>query len=265
MSDLRPIGMFDSGIGGLTALREIHKLLPEESIVYLGDTARVPYGTKSSDTVIRYSLNNARFLEKMDVKAIVVACNTASSYALPALAKAYDLPILGVVEGGVRAAVAETHGRIGVIGTEATIRSNAYKNAIVSALPDAQVVSKACPLFVALVEEGWTENDVARAVAHEYLDDLREKIDTLVLGCTHYPLLKNTIALTLGDGVRLIDSAHETARLVAAKLKEFGLESGVHGEGKIRFLVTDSPERSLMIGGRMLVDVDIDGVELVDI
>lgn len=266
MSDTRPIGMFDSGIGGLTVLREIRRIMPEEPIIYLGDTARVPYGTKSRETVVRYSLNNAKFLVENGVKMIVVACNTASSYALPELSAAFDVPVIGVVEGGVAAAVKDSSGRIGVIGTEATVRSGAYHDEIKRLLPGASVLSKPCPLFVALVEEGWTENDVAHAVAAEYLAEFDGKVDTMVLACTHYPLLKKTIKDTLGGGVRLIDSAEETARLVAEKMRARGMEAGAGGHDGVRFIVTDSPERSLAIGKRMLGDnIRIDSVELVDI
>ena len=266
MSDPRPIGVFDSGIGGLTVLKEMVRLIPGESYVYLGDTARVPYGTKSHKTVVRYSLNNVRILLENDVKMIVIACNTASSHALPELERSVSAPVVGVIEGGVAAAVERTSGRIGVIGTEATISSGAYRDAIKEKLPDAEVISRACPLFVALAEEGWVDNAVARAVAKEYLErDFRGRVDTLVLGCTHYPLLKKTIQDTLGPETRLIDSAEQTAILVSHRLKELDAESGSEGRGEIRFMVTDSPERSLEIGKRMLGGIEMDDVELVDV
>lgn len=260
-----PIGVFDSGIGGLTVLKEIAHLLPNESLIYLGDTARVPYGTKSRETIVRYSLNNARFLHNLGVKMIVVACNTASAYALHELQGKYAEPVIGVVEGGVAAAGKATKGKVGVIGTEATIRSGSYCKEIQRRFEGVTVVSKPCPLFVALVEEGWIENDVARAVAREYLEEMKGKIDTLVLGCTHYPLLKKVIGETLGSGTGLIDSARETALIVERKLSEMDMKNGSGDKGSIRFMVTDSPERSLSIGGRILGENMLSGAELVDI
>lgn len=211
--DKRPIGVFDSGIGGLTVLKEIIKLLPEEDTIYLGDTAHLPYGTKSEETVIRYSLDNTRFLLQHDIKLLVVACNTASAVSLPALRKEFSLPIIGVIDAGARAAVKATKNRrVGIIGTETTIRSSAYTKAMKAIDPDIETIGRPCPLFVPLVEEGWTDDAIAVMVAERYLHPLQEEgIDTLVLGCTHYPLLKNAIHKVMGDGVRLIDSAEETA------------------------------------------------------
>jgi glutamate racemase len=266
ITDPRPIGIFDSGIGGLTVLRAIHDLLPCEPIVYLGDTARVPYGTKSRETIIRYSVNNARFLLGEGVKMIVVACNTASAYALEDVARLTDNPVVGVVEGGVVAALKNVSGAIGVIGTEATIRSNKYPAEINRLQPGIKVISKACPLFVALAEEGWTGNEVAHAVAKEYLSEFKGKIDALVLGCTHYPPLKGVIQLVLGENVRLIDSAEETARIVGERLDNLDMRAGGAQRGKITMAVTDSPERSLEVGRRLLGrDLEISGVTLVDI
>lgn len=266
MSDTRPIGIFDSGIGGLTVLRAIHELLPLESIIYLGDTARVPYGTKSRETIIRYSVNNARFLLNAGVKMVVVACNTASAHALEDVVRLTANPVIGVVEGGVIAALKEASNAIGVIGTEATIRSNKYPSEINRLQPGIKVFSKACPLFVALAEEGWTENEVAHAVTKEYLGEFRGKIDALVLGCTHYPPLKGVIRSVLGDNVRLIDSAEETARIVGERLANFDMRAGGAERGKITMAVTDSPERSLEVGRRLLGrDLEISGVTLVDI
>jgi len=263
MSDPRPIGVFDSGIGGLTVLREIRRALPGESLLYLGDTARVPYGAKSKDTVLRYSLNNMRFLNHHGVKMIVVACNTASAYALPELAASETKPVIGVVEGGVEAAVAVTRGDVGIIGTEATINSRAYPIAIEKRLPECRIHSAACPLFVPLVEEGWTGNAIAKAVAAEYLGRFRGVVDTLVLGCTHYPLLKPVIAGTVGPEVTLIDSAEQTAIVVKRTLEQRGLISG-ETEGEIRIVVTDSPQRNLNIGRRMLGEIEVDHVDLAD-
>jgi len=265
MSDTSPIGVFDSGIGGLTVLKEIRHLLPQESLIYLGDTARVPYGAKSKETIVRYSLNNTRLLLGLGVKMVVVACNTASAYALDELEKITDKPVIGVVEGGVVAAGRETKGKVGVIGTEATIRSGSYCNAIRNRFHGVEVISKPCPLFVSLVEEGWTDNGVASAVADEYLAELRGKVDTLVLGCTHYPLLKGVIGKTLGENVKLIDSAKETAKIVAKRLGDLKIENNSGKEGSLRFMVTDSPERSVRIGDRILGEKMISSAELVDI
>ena len=266
MSDTRPIGIFDSGIGGLTVLRAIHELLPAESIVYLGDTARVPYGTKSKETIVKYSVNNARFLLSRGVKMIVVACNTASAHALDDVTRLTDYPVIGVVEGGVIAALKKASVAIGVIGTEATIRSNKYPSEINRLHPGTKVISKACPLFVALAEEGWTDNEVAHAVTKEYLREFKGKIDALVLGCTHYPPLKGVIQSVLGDGVRLIDSAEETARIVGERLAALGMQANGAKLGRISLAVTDSPERSLEVGRRLLGEnLEISGVTLVDI
>ena len=266
MADSRPIGIFDSGIGGLTVLREIHRLLPHEELVYLGDTARVPYGSKSKETVLRYTKNNIRFLEEQGVKLVVVACNTASAYALPDLVDHKNPPVVGVIEGGVEAAIKVSSGRIGVIGTEATINSNVYQSAIVKTMPEGEVMARACPMFVPLVEEGWVDNQIALAVAKEYLSDFKGKVDSLVLGCTHYPLLKGIIGQVLGEGTRLIDSAEETARLVSRKLDELGLGRQPGGRrAAVRFYVTDSPARSMLIARRMVGNVDIREAEFVDI
>ena len=210
----RPIGIFDSGIGGLTVLKEIYRKLPHESTVYLGDTARVPYGIRSAETVTRYSMENTKFLFSQDVKMIVVACNTASSLSLEAIRSSVPVPFVGVIEPGAKAAAAATRNkRIGVIGTEGTIKSNSYSRAIMKIDNSIEVFGMACPLFVPLVEEGWTEGKIAEMVAREYLKEIKQKdIDTLVLGCTHYPLLKGILSDVMGEGVNLIDSAIETAR-----------------------------------------------------
>ena len=210
----KAIGIFDSGIGGLTVLKEIVATLPRENIIYLGDTARVPYGIRSPETVTRYSFENTQFLLSQEIKMLVVACNTASAVSLDAVKKEYPLPVVGVLEPGARAAVAATKARkVGVIGTEATINSGAYAKEIKRLAPDIEVYSLACPLFVSLAEEGWTDNDVAALVAEKYLAPLRDTgIDTLVLGCTHYPLLKTVISRAMGPEIVLIDSATETDR-----------------------------------------------------
>ncbi|MDH5637933.1 MAG: glutamate racemase [Nitrospinota bacterium] len=266
MADDRPIGIFDSGIGGLTVLKELHLRFPDEELVYLGDTARVPYGSKSKETVVRYTRNNIDFLEAEGVKLVVVACNTASAYALPELKDHQSPPVVGVIQGGVEAAAKLTGGRIGVIGTEATIISNVYQQALARLSPGVSVKARACPMFVPLVEEGWVDNDIARAVAHRYLSDLRGEVDTLVLGCTHYPMLKGTIKQTLGEGTRLIDSAEETANMVGQKLDRLGMRaSSKEKPPKVRFYVTDSPKRSMEVARRMLGQIDIQEAEYVDI
>lgn len=252
----KAIGIFDSGIGGLTVLKEIVAKLPDENIIYLGDTARVPYGIRSAETVTRYSFENTRFLLSQEIKMLVVACNTATAVSLEAVKKEFPLPVIGVLEPGARAAVAATKTRkVGVIGTEATIRSNAYERAIKRLAPEVEVTSLACPLFVPLAEEGWTDNDVAELVAEKYLAPLRGTgIDTLVLGCTHYPLLKAVIGRIVGSGITLIDSATETAGEVAEALVKLKLRGNGKGEGLRKFYVTDTPTRFEMIGKRFLGD-----------
>ena len=250
----RAVGIFDSGVGGLTVLRELRRQLPGEELVYLGDTARVPYGTKSPQTVGRYAREAARFLVGQQVKLLVVACNTASAVALDDLAAIHRLPVVGVIEPGARGALAATRtGRIGIIGTEGTIRSGAYERALRRGRPDIEVFAVPCPLFVPLAEEGWAEHPVARLAAAEYLAPLLERqIDTLVLGCTHYPLLKNTLQQVVGPAVTLIDSAEETAKTVAALLAEQGLERRGQPAGPPRYFVTDVAERFERVGGAFL-------------
>jgi glutamate racemase len=250
----RAIGIFDSGVGGLTVLRELRRQLPQEELVYLGDTARVPYGTKSPQTVGRYAREAARFLVGQRVKLLVVACNTASAVALDDLAAVHRLPVVGVIEPGARKALEVTrNGRIGVIGTEGTIRSRAYEKALLAGNPRVEVGVASCPLFVPLAEEGWAEHPVARLAAAEYLVPLlRQGADTLVLGCTHYPLLKRTIQDVAGPEVVLIDSAEETAKTVAALLAAQGLERAAATTAPPRFFVTDAPERFERVGGAFL-------------
>ena len=247
------IGVFDSGIGGLTVLHEIIEALPHENTIYLGDTARAPYGTKSVDTVLRYSFENSEFLAERGVKILVVACNTSTALALDRLQAELDLPVVGVIGPGVRRAVASTKNkRIGVIGTEATIQSGAYTKALKAADTKFEVYSRACPLFVPLVEEGWTDNAVVGMTVKAYLESLKQSgIDTLILGCTHYPLLKKPIRKFLGSGVRLVDSAEETAAEVAMLLKNSAL-SRKTGKGLHSFFVTDAPDRFIKVGRRFL-------------
>lgn len=249
----RAIGVFDSGVGGLTVLKEIMRLLPEEELIYLGDTARVPYGTKSPRTVLRYALEAAAFLVQRRVKVLVVACNTASSVALAALEEQFNVPVIGVIEPGARRAAALTRRRkVGVIGTEGTVKSGAYARAIHAIDPAIEVLSAPCPLFVPLAEEGWAEHPVARLAAEEYLAPLQaEGIDALVLGCTHYPLLKPTLQRVLGSEVPLVDSAEETAQTVAKVLHDARLARR-SGPGAHRYYVTDVPARFERVGGAFL-------------
>ena len=230
----RPIGVFDSGLGGLTVVKAIQRELPREKLVYFGDTARIPYGTKGPDTIRHYARQIVRFLiQKEKVKAVVVACNTSSAWALQDMRKAFSIPILGVIEPGAYAAVEVTrNGRIGVIGTEGTIQSGAYPEAIHHLMPQSKVIVKACPLFVPLVEEGKLSGPVAESIVREYLRPLlKARIDTLLLGCTHYPLLKRTISKVAGKKVKIVDSAEETARSLHRNLDMHGIELSGHGGG----------------------------------
>ena len=250
-----PIGIFDSGIGGLTVVRQIRRVMPREDLVYLGDTARVPYGTKSPGTVVRFSCEDTAFLLQQNVKAVVVACNTASAWALPTLEKKFNVPIFGVILPGVRAALAASRNqRIGVIGTSATIRSKAYSNGLLARCDTVHVFARACPLLVPLVEEGWTRHPVTEAVLREYLAPLRRhRIDTLVLGCTHYPLLKPAIRAVVGEGVKLIDSAESCARFVRERLDELGLLADRRRRlGTIQPFVTDEADRFADLATRFL-------------
>jgi len=249
-----PIGIFDSGIGGLTVFAAVRRRLPRESILYLGDTARVPYGTKSADTVVRYARECTGFLVERGVKAVVVACNTASAYALPDLAAGFDVPVVGVVGPGCEAALKATkNGGIGVIGTTGTVSSNAYGSALKARDPDVRVMSRACPLFVPLVEEGLIDDDITRAVCERYLGGLsREGIDTLILGCTHYPLLKEMIAERMGEGVRLVDSAQATADALSEMLSREGLVASGPARPEHHIYVTDLPARFEAIAHRFL-------------
>ena len=254
MTDTRPIGVFDSGIGGLTVVRELIRQLPHESIIYFGDTARVPYGPKSPDTVRRYSREIAHFLSDEGVKAVVVACNTATAHALPVLREEFTMPIVGVVEPGARAAVAATRNQsVGVIGTVGTINSGAYERAIKSLAPGIEITARPCPLFVPLVEEGWLCTEATRLIAHEYLGPMAgSRMDTLVLGCTHYPLLKPLLAEVLGQQVQLIDSAEQTAAETARTLDAKGLRAAPAASPVYRFIASDAPQQFLQLGQRFL-------------
>ncbi|MEI7732449.1 MAG: glutamate racemase [Verrucomicrobiota bacterium] len=250
-----PIGVFDSGIGGLTVVRELHRVLPNEDIIYLGDTARVPYGTKSPDTVTRFACEDAQFLIQQKVKALVVACNTASAWALPALQQRFSLPIFGVILPGARVALEKTRNRrIGVIGTASTVRSKAYTNAIRTRDEGAKVFSEACPLLVPLVEEGLLDHAATRIILEEYLRPLlRKQIDTLILGCTHYPLLKKAIGKITKRNVALVDSAECCAASVAESLAQFKLLTPQNTrKGTLRPYVTDDTERFEAMAERFL-------------
>ena len=249
-----PVGIFDSGIGGLTVARAIYERLPHESTIYFGDTARVPYGPKSPETVKRYSLEILHWLLEQKVKAVVIACNTSTAHALDALQAAAPVPVIGVIEPGARAAAAASDGGpIGVIGTAGTIASNAYARAIRRVRPDARVEQRACPLFVPLVEEGWFEHPAAELIAREYLAPLEAAgVSALVLGCTHYPLLKPLLQRVMGPGVRLIDSGEETAAVVAATLERAGLTVPPGTEPTHRFAVSDDEARFRQVGSRFI-------------
>lgn len=253
----RPIGMFDSGVGGLTVAREIIRQLPNERIVYFGDTARVPYGNKSRETIIKFSRQIVRFLQTQQVKAIVVACNTASAYALDELEKETDIPIIGVMKPGARAAIEATeNGKIGVIATEATIRSGIYNRYIEQNNKDIRVLGKACPLFVPLVEEGLWEDPVTDEIARRYLTELIDVgIDTLILGCTHYPMIRSTVGKVMGDGVTLVNPAYETAKELKELLKEKNLESEHRpelGTELYRFFVSDAADKFQKLANSIL-------------
>jgi glutamate racemase len=285
----RPIGVFDSGVGGLTVMREIMLQLPEENMIYAGDTARVPYGTRSAETVIRYSLEMADFLVGKGIKLLVVACNTASAFALNAIKERFDIPVVGVIGPGAKRAIEATRSKkIGIIGTEGTIKSNSYVHAINVLygnrpvvvkehgvihfdryfeinLDDLTIFTKACPLFVPLAEEGWVSNDVTVLTAEHYLEGLKkEPIDTLVLGCTHYPLLKGVISRVVGDDIVLIDSAQETVKEIKETLLRYGLESISPSDQQQKFYVTDSPERFIKVGERFM-GKKIDHIEIIKI
>lgn len=266
-----PIGVFDSGVGGLTVLRALRAALPAEDFIYLGDTARLPYGTKSRDTVLRYSTQCAGLLAARGIKALVVACNTASSVGIDILAERFaPLVVIGVLEPGAEAAIRTSrNGRIAVIATEGTVQGGAYQRAIHARREDAVVTARACPLFVALAEEGWTEGPIVEAVAHRYLDGLfahgHERPDTLVLGCTHFPVLKAPLARVLGAGVAIVDSAVTTAEVTHAALRDRDLLKP-EGIGTVTLLATDGPARFARVGSVFSGEpVFPDDVEIVDL
>jgi glutamate racemase len=262
----RPIGVFDSGIGGLTVVSALRALLPDESIYYLGDTARVPYGGKSETTVQRYSLEIAAMLLDEKAKTVVVACNTASALALSQLEKSLPVTVTGVILPGARAAIAKTRtGHVGVIGTRATIKSGAYERALRTLNPEVRVTARACPLLVPLIEEGWLENAITDEIIMQYLRPLLEEgIDTLVLGCTHYPLLRGAIARLLGDEIALVDSAENCASAVRELLiREKLCAAGATG-GKLRVALTDPPDNFLRVA-REALRLEVGDVQLRDV
>lgn len=261
----RPIGVFDSGIGGLTVVKELLGQLPGENIIYFGDTARVPYGIKSERAVIKFSLQNSRFLARFQIKLLLVACNTASAVSLDALRKEFSFPILGVIEPGVRAALRLTKNRrIGIIGTEATIASRAYIKLIEGMAPSTRTFSQACPLLVPLVEEGWLEGEITAAIVRKYLAPLKEEsIDSLILGCTHYPLLKPLLQEEM-EGVALINSAEEVVAEARKILEEKGMLGSGNGPPYRRYYVSDTPARFMRIGKRFLGEA-LSPVEQVEI
>ena len=252
--DKRPIGVFDSGIGGLTVLREIMEQLPYENVIYFGDTARIPYGSKSEQTVKKFAYQCASFLKSKDVKTIVIACNTASAFAIDYLQERFDIPVIGVIEPGARGAVETTaNGKIGVIGTSGTIGSGAYQAAIMEKNHEAEVIGIPCPLFVPIVEEGWEYSTVAELTAQQYLIELKEHgVDALVLGCTHYPILRYTIGKVLGEGVRLVNPAFETAKELKEILTKNSMLKEDFTKPKYEYYVSDAPEKFRRLGGNFL-------------
>lgn len=261
----KAIGIFDSGIGGLTVLKEVRRLLPGENIIYLGDTARVPYGTKSKETVLKYTIQNTLFLLEKGVKAIVVACNTASAFGLPSIESHFRIPIIGVIKPGAKKAVASSKSKnVAIIGTEGTVRSRVYEDEIRKLDASFSVWAKACPLLVGLAEEGWQKGAVVDGVLQEYLHELKStSIDSLIMGCTHYPLLKESIQKMVGDKISLIDSGVEAAHELKSSLEQQGLLSASK-KGSTQFYSTDSPERMQRIGHSFL-GAEMPPVEKVEI
>ncbi|MFA9377081.1 MAG: glutamate racemase [Lachnotalea sp.] len=261
------IGVFDSGVGGLTVAREIMRQMPNERIIYFGDTARVPYGGKSQTIIIKYSRQIVRFLKTKKVKAIVVACNTASAYALDTLEAEIDIPIIGVVKPGAKVAAESTrNGIIGVTGTEGTINSGIYSEFLHIRNKDLTVIGKACPLFVPLVEEGWIKDSITEEVAYRYLSELKESgIDTLILGCTHYPLIRSTVRKVIGEGVTLVNPAYETARELKVLLEKYHLLNRTENDGMgHEFYVSDAPDKFKQFANSIL-PYEIETTKLINI
>ncbi len=261
-----PIGIFDSGIGGLTVAKRIISMLPNENIVYFGDTARVPYGSKSNSTVIEYAIQDAQFLINKNVKLIIVACNTASSVALDSLKRKYNIPIIGMIEPGASLAVKKTKNkRVGVIGTNSTINNKAYSEQIKTLDSEISIIEKACPLFVPIAEEGWLDHEATKLIAIEYLQDFIDaKIDTLILGCTHYPLLAETIQSIMGEKVTLIDSGYAASLQVENYLEGRGVRNDSHQAGTHQFYVSDLPNKFKTIAERFLGS-EVNHIEKIDV
>jgi len=255
------IGIFDSGVGGLTVLKKLIKKLPNEKFYYLGDTARVPYGTKSKDTVVKYAIQNTKFLLSLDIKYLIIACNTASSYAVNEVREKFDIPVLGVIEPGVKEVLKYAKQSVGIIGTSATVSSGVYQRKIKELNNKLNIVARSCPLFVPLAEEGLFDDEITYLAAQKYLGDL-DDIDTLLLGCTHYPLLKNIIKRVVGDKVKVIDSAEAISNHIDEYLQK--KNSYRKGDGKIKFFVTDSTEQFKKVGEQFL-GKKIESVRLVDL
>ena len=251
----KAIGVFDSGLGGLTILKALRQTLPHENLIYFGDSANVPYGSKSKQTVTRFSLDIARFLEGQGIKMLVIACNTASALALPELRKRCGVPVLGVIEPGAQKAACVTRsGRVAVLGTEATVKSNAYPKALLKQNPHLHIVQQACPLFVPLVEENWAKTPAARLIAQTYLAPVKQsKADTVILGCTHYPVLKEVIAGVLGPRVQLVDSAQSLAEAAQSFLQQHG-QAETSGRGKLTVYASDDPARFKRLAAYLLAD-----------
>lgn len=257
--DNRAIGIFDSGLGGLTCVKKVMEIMPNENVIYFGDTGRVPYGTRSAETIVKYVKQDIRFLESLDVKFIIIACGTASSAALPAIYDEVKTKLVGVLEPACRSAVKATlNGKIGVIGTQGTINSEKYLENIKELNSEIEVYSKACPMFVPLVENGYTKGNIARAIAEEYLADIKKNgVDTLIMGCTHYPLLREEIQEIMGDKVTLIDAGAETALSAKTYIEELGLSAG-RDRGEVSYYVSDSVEQFTQLGG-VFLEKKIDG------
>ena len=262
----KPIGVFDSGIGGLTVVKRLSSTLPNENIIYFGDTARVPYGSKSNATVTEYAIQDTRFLLSKNVKAIVVACNTVSSVAIPELKKMFNLPIIGMIEPGAKMALEKSSNKkIGVIGTRATVSNKAYSNELKKINPSVNVYETPCPLFVPLAEEGWIDHEATFKIAEEYLKELREiKIDTLILGCTHYPILSKVIQKVIGEKVSLIDSGVASAEIINRDLTQLGMLNDSGLPGVLEFFVSDIPTKFREVA-ELFLGREINGVHKVDL
>ncbi len=261
-----PIGVFDSGLGGLTVLKALHRHFPNESFIYFGDTAHVPYGTRSEETVQHYSREITKFLVNHDVKMVVIACNTASSVALPVLEKEFDIPIFGVVKPSVQKAIELTlNGKIGVIGTRATINSHVYLELFQSANHNLEIFEKSCPLFVPLIEEGWSNTIIAEQIAQTYLEEIKQhKIDTLVLGCTHYPIIENTISKIFADKITFVESGDAVAETISQFMNNQNIQNKSSENGNTQYFVTDYPQKFDELGSQFL-GKQLSNIELISL